>query len=296
MRTLTVLSGKGGVGKSTVTASLGVLLARKGKITAADCDVDTPNLGLALGMREKDFDSWEKVSTNYKAKLIPEKCTGCKKCLSVCNFSAIKWDEKKKQPVFNRFLCEGCGSCELVCPEKAIKLERVQNAKIGTGKTSYGFPLVSGHLKMGEAGSGNVVDAVRAKAESVGRENKSETILVDAAAGIGCPVIASVRGSDFVVLVTEPSPAALWNARRAASVVKHFRVPYGIVINKWDLNRKFTGKIEDFAKKAEVPIMGKLPYDKAFVKALVNMKPAVVYEKRFESMFSDILDNIPLKI
>ena len=294
MKTLTVLSGKGGVGKSTVTASLAVLLARKGRIAAADCDVDTPNLGLALGIKEDDFNSWKRISTNYKAKLIPEKCTGCKKCLDVCNFSAITWDEKNNRPVFNGFLCEGCGSCGLICPEKVIELELVQNAKIGVGNSKYGFPVVSGWLKMGESGSGKVVDAVKEKAKAIAKENGSDMLLVDAAAGIGCPVIASVRGSDFVVLVTEPNPAALWNARRAAVVVEQFRVPYGIVINKWNLNRKFTGEIKEFAEERGVPVLGKLPYDKRFVEALVNMKPIVDYDKEFEPIFSDILNEIPL--
>ena len=295
MKILTVLSGKGGVGKSTLVASLAVLLSRKKRIVSVDCDVDAPNLGLALGMKDKDFESWESVATNYKAFLDPEKCTGCGKCLDVCNFSAIDWDKKKRKPVINKLLCEGCGSCKLICPEGAIRLKKVFNAKVGVGKTIYGFPIVSGQLKMGEAGSGNVVDAVKIEAEALARENKADFMLVDSAAGIGCPVIASVRGSDYIIIVTEPSPAALWDAKRAAAMVEYFRIPYGVVINKWDLNRGFSGKIEQFAHKSGVPVLGKLPYDKKFVEALVNLKPAVVYEKGFEPLFSGILGKIPAR-
>ncbi len=296
MKILTVLSGKGGVGKSTLTASLAVLLSREKKIVSVDCDVDAPNLGLAFGMKEGDFKSWESVATNYKAFLSPDKCTGCGKCIGVCNFSAIKWHEKKKKPVINKLLCEGCGSCKLICPEGAIILKKVFNASVGIGKTKYGFPIVSGQLKMGEAGSGNVVDAVKLRAEALARKGKSDVILVDSAAGIGCPVIASVRGSDYVIIVTEPSPAALWNARRAAAMVEYFRIPYGIVINKWDLNKGFSREIEEFAEKSGVPVLGKLPYDRRFVEALVNLKPAVVYEKGFESLFLKILGRIPAQI
>ncbi len=298
MKTVTVLSGKGGVGKSTITSCLAVLLARKRKIVAVDCDVDAPNLGLSLGLDEKDFSSWKKISTNYKATLDPKKCTGCKKCLDMCNFSAITWDEKANRPVINSLLCEGCGSCHLVCPAGAIELRRVQNASVGHGKTKYSFPVVSGQLKMGESGSGNVVDVVRFEAEKLAGKEGADTILCDAAAGIGCPVVASVRGSDFVVTVIEPNPASFRDAKRALGMVDYFRIPYGIVINRWDLNKGIAKEIEGFAKKKGIPILGKIPYDRRFVKALVNLTPAVVWDRELEPIFTEILsslkDNIEL--
>lgn len=296
MKTITVLSGKGGVGKSTITSCLAVLLARERKMVAADCDVDAPNLGLSLGLEEKGLASWRKVSTNYKARLIPEKCTGCKKCLGVCNFSALTWDKKGNRPIINKLLCEGCGSCHLICPEGAIELKRVQNASVGHGKTKYGFPVVSGQLKMGESGSGNVVDVVRFEAEKLAKKEGAGLVLCDAAAGIGCPVVASVRGSDFVITVIEPNPASFRDAKRALGMVEHFRIPYGIVINRWDLNKGIAREIEAFAKGKGVPLLGKVPYDRRFVDALVNLTPAVVWDKKLEPVFTKILSSIKSNI
>jgi len=100
MKTLTILSGKGGTGKTTISSSLALLLSQKNNIITADCDADAPNFALALGIHEKDFSSWEEVETNEKAELIPKKCIGCKKCVEVCQFGAIKWNDKKNKPIF----------------------------------------------------------------------------------------------------------------------------------------------------------------------------------------------------
>lgn len=290
MKTITILSGKGGTGKSSVTASLAVLLGKRKKIVAADCDVDAPNLGLVLGLRE--FDSCEKIQTSEKAKLLEERCTGCRKCLEICNFGAISWNKEKNKPVFNKLVCEGCGACQIVCPNNAIKLEKVNNAEICVGKTKYGFYVVSGQLKMGESGSGKIVYKVKEKAREIAKNEKAEFMLIDSSAGIGCPVIASVQGSDFVIAVTEPSPSALNDLKRSLQVVEHFGIPCGIIINKFDLNEKFTGKIQEFAEKQKIQILGKIPYDRKFVEALVKLKPVVVYDKKFEKIFVEILENI----
>lgn len=296
MKKITVVSGKGGVGKSMLSSSLSVLLAREMKITVADCDVDAPDLGLTLGMDKKDYGSWKDITTNSKAVLDENACTGCGKCRNVCTFGAIDWDGKKKIPVFKSLFCEGCGACCLTCPENAIKLEEVKNAMIGTGKTGYGFPIVTGQLKMGESGSGKVIFIVKEKAAKIAESENAEIMLTDAAAGIGCPVIASVRGSDYVIAVTEPTPSALSDVTRMIDIVKHFGIMHGLVINKFDLNPSFSKRIEEFAKSRDIPVLGKIPYDRKFVDALVNRKPAVVYEKKFEPIFRGIIDNTFEKI
>jgi len=296
MKTITILSGKGGTGKTTVSSNLAVLIARKNKIIAADCDADAPNLALALGIQEKDFLNWKEVQTNEKVVLDEKKCNSCKKCLDVCNFGAIVWDKEKNKPFFNSFLCEGCGSCMLVCPNNAIKLVKVNNGKIGLAKSEYGFSLVSGQLKIGATGSGKIVSLIKEKAEKLAKKENTEIILVDSAAGVGCPVIASIQGSDFIVAVTEPTPSALNDLKRALRTVEHFRIPYGIVINKHDLNPDFTKKIQEFMKKYKIPLLGKIPYNKDFVKALVSLKPAVKYNKRFEGIFENIINKINLEI
>ncbi len=290
MKTITILSGKGGVGKSSLTASLAVLLAKKKKIITVDCDVDAPNLALVLGV--KKFKTKEKIQTSEKARVITKTCPECKKNIDVCIFGAIDWDQRNRRPIINKFLCEGCGACELVFPKGTVKLEKVQNATINTAKTSYGFPIVSGQLKMGESGSGKVVTAVKQKAEKIAKKEKAEIMLVDSSPGIGCPVIASIQGSDYVIAITEPTPAALNDLQRVLQVVEHFNIPYGLVINKWDVNKAFTKKIERFAKECKIPILGKLPYDKAFVNALVNLKPVVVYDKKYQDIFCEIFKKL----
>ena len=291
MKTITIFSGKGGTGKTTVSSSLAVMLSRERKIAVADCDVDAPNLGLSLGLKEKDYSSFINLKASEKAELIKEKCTGCKKCLNVCSFNAIKWDKKQNIPVFDDLLCEGCGTCVIVCPENAIKLRKVENATISVGK-AYGFGIVSGQLKMGESGSGRIVMEVKRKAMEIARKENAELILVDSAAGIGCPVIASINGSEYVIAVTEPTPSALSDLKRGLKIVNHFGIPCGVVINKYDINKEFSNKIEKFANKNKIPILGKIPYNKEFVEALVNLRPAVVYNKGFESLFLKILNNL----
>jgi MinD superfamily P-loop ATPase len=292
MKTLTILSGKGGTGKTTLSSNLSVLLSKKMKIIAADCDADAPNLGLALGIKNKNFSSWKRVQTNEKAVLNEKKCNGCKKCLEVCNFGAISWDSKKNKPKFNSMLCEGCGACQLICPKKAIEFVKVYNGKIGEAKSNYGFSLFSGQLNPGATGSGKIVTLIKQKAEEKAEKEKKDLILVDSAAGVGCPVIASIQGSDFIIAITEPTPSGLSDLKRALRTAEHFRIPYGLIINKYDLNKNLTKKIKEFAKENKIPFLGKIPYNKNFVKALVKLKPAIEYDKNLKPLFSKILKNI----
>lgn len=288
MKKITVLSGKGGTGKTTILASLASLMARKQKVVVADCDVEEPNLALLLGVDEKDMIR-EDVSASSKTFLIDEKCTRCKKCLDSCVYSAISWEDK---PVFDRFLCTGCGACTLVCPEDAIELKPVTNAWIGVKElVEKNIGLVTGQVLPGESGSGEIVTLVREKAEELAKSMRAEVIFLDAPAGVGCPVIASVTGVDYVIAVTEPTPPAFRDLKKALTVVEHFGIPYGLVINKADLNEPFTKEIRKFAEANGIPILGELPYDKAFIDSLVNLKPVVEYKPELGPRFMKILEH-----
>ncbi len=258
---IAVASGKGGVGKSMLSSGLAFLFSKERKITAIDCDVDAPDLGLWLGIKE--WDSSERISVSEKASIDREKCTLCGKCKGICRFGALKYGEK---PEVIPYLCEGCGMCMHVCPEKAISIEPVQNGEVMIRKTKYGFPLVSGQLYPGETGSGKVVDDIREKAKKFGHD----LTILDSAAGIGCPVIASLKGTDHAVLITEPTPSGFSDLKRVLEVVNHFGVGFSIVINKWDINREMSGRIEKFAGER---LIGKISFDKGIFKAVSELKP-----------------------
>ncbi|NOR85778.1 P-loop NTPase [archaeon] len=282
MKTVTILSGKGGVGKSSITASLAVAFSKDKKIICADCDVDASNLSLVFGTNK--YEQWDDLSTNEKAIFDLDKCNSCKICYEECYFNAIIW--KNNKPKLKDFSCEGCGMCELVCPQNAISLKAVNNAKIGYANTKYGFDVVSAQLNPGESGSGKVVFEVKKKAKDIGI--KADIMFVDSAAGIGCPVIASITGSDYAIIVTEPTPSGFSDMKKAFEIVKHFNIPTGIIINKFDLNPTQTKTIEKFVNINKLKILSKIPFDKKFAKALTKMKPIIEYEKNYQQLFNKI--------
>jgi len=286
MKTITVLSGKGGVGKSSITASLAVAFSEKKKIICADCDVDASNLSLVLGVRK--MDSSEEISTSSKAVFDLDKCNSCKKCFDACHFDAIEWVDEK--PRLLDFSCEGCGVCRMICPQDAIKIETVRNAELGHVKTQYGFVVVGAQLGIGESGSGEVVSVVKNKAEKLGKD--SDIMLVDSAAGIGCPVIASVTGSDYCIVITEPTPSGISDMKRAIEIIDHFRIPYSIIINKHDINANNTKIIEEFASENGVKVLKKIPYKRVFMDALVNMTPVIELDESLNALFEDLAGRV----
>ncbi|MFP4117090.1 MAG: P-loop NTPase [Candidatus Aenigmatarchaeota archaeon] len=286
MKKIAVASGKGGVGKSSIAASLAVLLAEERDIVVADCDVDASNLSIILGGEETERK--QGVSTNEKAIFHEDRCISCGKCKDICTFSAIDWDEENDMPVINKYLCEGCGACKLVCPENAFTLEEVENATIGEGKTEYGFDLVSGQLAMGESGSGKVVEVIKRQAEDKG----GELMLLDVAAGIGCPVISALKDVDYVIAVTEPSTAALSDLKRLMNVVNQFEINCGLIVNKYDLNKEACDNVLKFAKDNGIEVLGKIKHDKKFVEALTQLKPIVEVDKDYRKVFEGILRRI----
>jgi len=260
---IAVASGKGGVGKSMLASSLAILFFKNKKVVALDCDVDAPNLHLWLGEKE-DWDEVEKISTNEKPIIDLKKCTGCGKCVEICAFNALRLVEGR--PVLNGFFCEGCGACEAICPVKAITMKPIENAEIKIKKNVQNFPLVSAQLYPGETGSGKIVDEIKKRAENF----EYEVMILDSPAGIGCPVIAALNGIDFVVLITEPTPSGFSDLKRVLTVVNHFKIPYGVVINKWDINKKVSGEIKNWSQEK---FLGEIDYDKRIFQAIARLKP-----------------------
>jgi len=278
---IVVASGKGGTGKSMLASSLSLLFSEITSVVACDCDVDAPNLGLWLGVTT--YDSVEAISTSERAKINSEKCVGCGKCFENCAFGAV--ESMNSRFVINPLLCEGCGVCQLVCPTGAVDLAPVLNGEIRIKNTKWGFPLVSGQLKPGEAGSGKIVQELRKKADQLSHK----IMILDAAAGIGCPVIASITGCDYAVLVTEPTPSGFSDLRRVLEIVNHFEVPYGIVLNKWDINPEVSEKIEEWSGER---FLGKISYDREVVNSIVNLKPVIVSKSKVKNEIREIFEKI----
>lgn len=282
MKTIAVTGGKGGTGKSTVAASLGVVMGEERKVLLADADVECPNDHLMLSIkRKKHRDVFQPV---------PEwdfsKCTKCGRCATVCKQDAIV-AVKGRYPAFVPDLCIGCKACMVACPAGAIGMGKKKIGSIFTGK-GYGIELVSGELKLGQLASGEMVVETRKSAEDVARKKGSECIIVDSAAGVGCPVIASMQGADLVIAVTEPTPSGFEDLKRVLYVSDHFGIPRMLIINKSDLDDGFCRRIEAFARKNSIPVLGKMPYRKSVVISTVSMKPIALQDRFFGRMFQEM--------
>jgi len=188
-------------------------------------------------------------------------------------------------------VCIGCKACMVACPNNAITMTKKQIGTIFTGD-NYGIDLVIGELKLGELASGEIVASVREKSDEISNKLGSEIMIIDSSAGIGCPVIASLVGTDYIVAVTEPTPSALHDLKRVLYLAKHFKIKHGIVINKFNLARKFCSKIESFANKKNIPIIGRIPYKRDFVDSTIKMKPVIEINPEYKKVFKDIIGEI----
>lgn len=279
---ITVVSGKGGVGKSMVSSAIITLFAKDYNVVGIDCDVDTPNLALWLGIdtskKENSIEQYP-ISTIQKPVINKNNCKKCNKCISSCNFNSLKIDDDG-YPELITYKCEGCGLCELICPHEAITLEDVENCIfsryiINSKRNKNAVHLFEGQNKPGEAESGEVVSKIRKFAKEKVQElyGDHEVIYIqDGAAGIGCPVIASITGSDYVVVIAEPSMSSISNMNRVINVIDRFNISYGVVVNKFDLNSTLYTKIRNKYKNM---FLGSVSYNKEIVEAISHLKPVI---------------------
>lgn len=264
MKTLTVVSGKGGTGKTSIVGSFASLIKNA---VFADCDVDAADLSLIMDAEVKTV---REFKASQKAFIDVAKCVQCGACEDVCRYNAIR--EYK----VNSFLCEGCQVCSLVCPEGAISMEDVRSGQLFVSDTPYG-PLVHARLEPGEENSGKLVTLVRQTAEQIARDKGRQYILVDGPPGIGCPVIASLTGVTASLIVTEPTLSAISDLERVLSVCNHFNVPAFVCVNRCDLHEGNVRQITEFCEREGVEILGMIPYDPNVTRALVHNKPVVGY-------------------
>jgi len=283
---IAITGGKGGTGKSMVATSLAVEFAKHKKTTLIDVDVECPNDHLLLSAKRKQYNKIYQVIPKWDMN----KCIKCGKCARVCKQNAIVF-VKNKYPAFIKDVCIGCKACMVACPEGAISEAKKEIGTIYRGK-NYGVDLIGGELKLGELASGEVVAEVRKQSEEINKKLKTNIILIDSAAGIGCPVIASLVGTDYIVVVTEPTPSAFHDLKRVLYLANYFKIKHGIVINKYSLSDKFCLKIEKFAKDNNLMVIGKIPYHQDFVSSTIEMKPVVEINSEYQKVFQDIIKKI----
>jgi MinD superfamily P-loop ATPase len=267
MKQLVVISGKGGTGKTVLSASFAALAANA---VLADVDVDASNLHLLL--RPEIRESHEFVGGS-KARVDVPGCTACGRCRPACRFDAISVDGAGIARV-DPLACEGCGLCARVCPSLAIRMEPCVSGEWFVSTTRFG-PFVHARLGVAQENSGKLVTEVRKRAREIGGREGRELLIMDGSPGIGCPVIASLAGTDLALIVTEPTPSGAHDMERIAGLARHFEIRAVCAINKFDINPGNSERIASWCAGHGVPVVGKIPFDPEVVGSVSRGVPLV---------------------
>ncbi|KPK97903.1 MAG: (4Fe-4S)-binding protein [Omnitrophica WOR_2 bacterium SM23_72] len=276
---ISVASGKGGTGKTTVAVNLALSL---NNVQFLDCDVEEPNAQIFL----KPVINEQKKAYIPVPKIDESKCSYCGKCAKVCVYNAIAvlpgQEGKKGTTLVFAQLCHGCGACSALCPEKAIKEVNREIGIVERGDCGK-IEFVHGKLNIGEAMSPPLIRQVKAYV------NPKKTVIIDVPPGTSCPVVESVKGSDFCVLVTEPTPFGLNDLILAVEVLRKIKIPFGVVINRSDLGNN---KTEEYCRQKDIPVLMRIPFKKEIAMAYSKGEPMVKafpeYKKDFEELFNTI--------
>jgi len=265
VKEIVVLSGKGGVGRSALTVSLGAVLAERNTVVLADTNVAAPNLHLIAGaVAEEVVEDWaDKAAVDY------DLCDHCLKCLDVCRFSAIIGGE---EPIILNCFCEGCGACSLVCPVDAITVRPVVNGRLNILDAGW-CRVAAGELDIGESGSGRLVEAVRKRARLEAARRGAGFIVIDGPPGTGSPAIAAMKGADYIILVTEPTSAALHDLQRIVDVVARYAIPAGIVLNRTGMPEAGVRPMPAYIREKNHDLLAEIPFDPLVPAALAEGRP-----------------------
>lgn len=264
MKELVVLSGKGGTGKTSISAALASIAPAK---ILADCDVDAANLHLVAGGTVKQFCDF---FSGFRPRVEHALCNQCGKCSDVCRFRAIS-----NGSIYSELDCEGCGVCVFNCPSHAISLHEKPSGRWLVSETRLGL-LVHAELGLAVENSGKLVSKVRMEASSLAAREKQPLIITDGPPGIGCPAIATLTGASLALAVVEPSLSSIHDLERLTSLVKHFKLPLAVCINKATLNRENREAIIQWCQVHGIEVAGEFPYSDAFYKAVRSGK--TIYE------------------
>lgn len=269
MREIVVISGKGGTGKTSITAAFAHLAENK---VICDLDVDAPDLHLLLDphvVRREDFHS------GHEAVIDPERCSGCGTCQGMCRFGAVLEDDGRYR--IDPLRCEGCKVCVAFCPEGAIDFPSRHCGTRYVSDTRFG-PMVHAQLFPGQENSGRLVSELKKEARKLAGEMGRDLILCDGSPGIGCPVISSLSQANLAVIVTEPTPSGLHDLERVAALCEHFRIKVAVIVNKHDLNPDHTAAIEELCRARGYALAGRLPHDTVVTEAMVARKAVTELE------------------
>lgn len=271
MKEIVVISGKGGTGKTSLTASFAVLGGKDAIV--ADCDVDAADMHLLL---EPDFNEPEDFYSGELAYINQNECVRCGNCFDVCRFGGI--DVVDGKHTVNELNCEGCGYCARVCPTEAITNKPLNVGKWYVSNIKTGSTMVHAKLGIGADNSGKLVAKVKNEAKGIAEDGFKDYVIVDGSPGVGCPVVSSLSGANFVVLVTEPSVSGIHDLKRVYELVKKFNIKTGCIINKYDINIKITNEIIEYLNSENIVHLTNLPYDEIFTKAMTLGKTIVEHE------------------
>lgn len=289
MKEILIVSGKGGTGKTTITAAFASITK---DVVLADCDVDAADLHLIM---HPNINETRDFFSGHEAKIKQSSCTQCGKCDEVCRFEAVN---KKDSGGFiiDSFACEGCGVCVWSCPSKAIEFSESLCGQIYVSNTRFG-QMVHAKLEVAAENSGKLVSQVRIEAKKIAEDNNNSLILIDGPPGIGCPVIASMTGVDAVVIITEATLSGLHDMERVIGLANHFSIDIYVCINKSDINIDIKNKIKKMLKEKNISLIGEIPYDKEITQAQINGKTVIEYSnsdtaKKIKNMWNLLIENL----
>lgn len=261
MKEITIISGKGGTGKTTITAALAFMVK---ELVLCDADVDAADLHLILKPDIRENHIFEGA---WLAHIDQNKCTSCGICTEYCRFDAIERGDRGPRRI-NPYTCEGCRLCERICPSKAITSERSTRNSWFVSLTRAGI-MTHASMGPGEENTGKLVTQVRNRAREIAKDTGARFILTDGPPGTGCAAISSITGTDVVLLVMESSRSSLHDARRLIELVRQFEIPLYAIINKSDMNTETTAEIEAFLTAQSIPLLAKVPFDEEIVRAML---------------------------
>jgi MinD superfamily P-loop ATPase len=291
MKEVVVISGKGGTGKTSLTASFAVLADHP---VIADCDVDAADLHLLLSPRVSERHEFR---SGHEAVIRQADCIACGACLAYCRFEAVRMNgQGAGEATFSvdSLSCEGCGACVRFCPTQGIDFQERVSGEWMISETRCG-PMVHARLGVAAENSGKLVSAVRREARRIAEEKGCPLVLVDGPPGIGCPVIASVTGASLVLVVTEPTVSGEHDFERVLSLARHFSIPAAVCVNKWDLNAEMTERIENKAYQAGARAVGRIRYDRTVTLAQMQERAVVETDGPAAEDVRHIWDNLSLE-